>query len=112
MLPVMWDAFRRRKLPLPLLAHVLSDGPAKIFGLARKGAIAPGMDADFVIVDPNLEREIRSEDQVGASGYTLYDGRKVCGWPVQSFVRGRVLLDGDMLQQENGYARFVPRNAI
>lgn len=109
MLPVMWDAFRRRGLPLPLLARVLSDGPARIFGLARKGAIAPGMDADLVVVDPDREVEIRSEDQVGASGYTLYQGRKVRGWPVQSFLRGRLLLDGQILQQKGGYGRFVSR---
>jgi dihydroorotase-like cyclic amidohydrolase len=68
MLAVMWDAFRRRRLPLPLLARVLSDGPARIFGLARKGAIVPGMDADLVIRDPDREVEILNEDQVGASG--------------------------------------------
>jgi allantoinase len=109
MLPVMWDAFRRRNLPLPLLARVLSDQPARIFGLDQKGAIAPGMDADFVIIDPELEREIRSEDQVGASGYSLYHGRRVRGWPVRSFLRGRPLLEGDTVRQEPGYGIFVPR---
>jgi D-hydantoinase len=111
MLPVMWDAFQRRRLPLPLLARVLADAPARIFGLARKGAIAPGMDADLVLVDPAREAEIRSEDQAGASGYSLYHGRRVRGWPVLSLLRGRVLLDKGELRQAGGYGRFMPRRA-
>lgn len=111
MLPVMWDAFRRRGLPLPRLAQVLAEHPARVFGLGHKGVIAPGMDADLVVVDPDREVEIRSADQAGASGYTLYQGRKVRGWPVQSFVRGRTLLDGEILQQPSGYGRFISRGA-
>lgn len=112
MLPVMWDAFRRRNLPLPLLAQVLAATPARIFGLASKGAIAPGMDADLVLIDPEREAEIRSQDQIGGSGYTLYHGRRVRGWPVQSLLRGQVLLDGDVLHQPGGYGRFLPRGRI
>lgn len=109
MLPVMWDAFHRRGLPLPLLARVMSEEPARLFGLTGKGAIAPGMDADVVLVDPDTEREIRRQDQVGASGYTLYEGRRVRGWPVMSLLRGQVLLEEDALRQPPGYGRFLAR---
>ncbi len=109
MLPVMWDAFQRHGLPLPLLARVLAEAPARIFGLAAKGAIAPGLDADLVLIDPRVEREIRSEAQVGHSGYTLYHGRRVRGWPVMSLLRGQVLMDGDQLRRSGGGGRFVAR---
>lgn len=109
MLPVMWDAFRRRGLPLPLLARVLSQEPARILGLTGKGAIAPGLDADLVLIDPEREVEIRSQDQVGASGYTLYEGRRVRGWPVMSLLRGRVLMEGNAVRQPPGYGRFQHR---
>ncbi len=111
LLPVMWDAFRRRALPLPLLARVLSEAPARIFGLERKGAIAPGLDADLVIVDPDLEVELRSEDQLGHTGYTLYEGRRVRGWPVTVLRRGDVLVEGGVLGHGRGGGRFLARRA-
>lgn len=111
LLPVMWDAFRRRGLPLPLLARVMSAEPARIFGLERKGAIAPGLDADLVIVDPNREVALRSEDQIGRSGYTLYDGRRLRGWPVTTLRRGEVLVDGGVLRHRRGGGRFLARRA-
>jgi dihydropyrimidinase len=109
LLPVMWDAFRRRALPLPLLARVLSEAPARIFGLERKGAIVPGLDADLVIVDPDREVELRSGDQVGHSGYTLYEGRRVGGWPVTTIRRGEVLVDAGVLRRARGGGRFLAR---
>lgn len=111
LLPVMWDAFHRRGLPLPLLARVLSEAPARIFRLERKGAIASGLDADLVIVDPDREVELRSEDQVGQSGYTLYEGRRVRGWPVMTLRRGEVLVDGGVLRHRRGGGRFLARRA-
>jgi dihydropyrimidinase len=111
LLPVMWDAFRRRGLPLPLLARVLSEAPARIFGLERKGAIAPGLDADLVIMDPDREVEIRSDDQLGQTGYTLYEGRRVRGWPMTVLRRGDVLVDGGVLRHPRGGGRFLARRA-
>ncbi|HEV2440466.1 MAG TPA: amidohydrolase family protein [bacterium] len=108
LLPVMWDAVCRRGLPLPLLARVLSEAPARIFGLERKGAIVPGLDADLVIVDPDREVELRGDQQIGQSGYTLYEGRRVRGWPVTTLRRGEVLVDGGVLRHKDG-GRFVAR---
>ncbi len=109
LLPVMFDAFHRHGLPLSLLARVLAGTPARIFGLSSKGAIAPGLDADLVLIDPRVEREIRSEAQVGRSGYTLYHGRRVRGWPALSLLRGQVLMEGDQLRRSAGGGRFLAR---
>lgn len=109
LLPVMWDAFRRRGLPLPLLARVMSEEPARIFGLDRKGAIAPGFDADLVIVDPDAETELRGADQIGRAGYTLYEGRRVRGRLTAVLRRGDVLVEDGVLRRRRGGGRFVAR---
>jgi len=111
LLPVMWDAFHRRSLPVPLLARVMSEAPARIFGLARKGAIAPGLDADVVVMDPNREVLLRSEDQIGRNRYTLYEGRRVRGWPVAVLRRGEVLVEGGVSRRARGGGRFLERRA-
>ncbi len=83
------------------LAQILSENPARIFGLyPRKGAIAPGSDADMVVFDPTCEFTISAANQHSNVGYTLYEGRKVLGWPEMSFQRGkRVLWHGELVAQ-------------
>jgi dihydropyrimidinase len=113
MVPVMSDAARREGLSMIHLARWFAERPAKIFGLyPRKGAIQIGADADLAIWDPNKEVTIRKEDQHGNAGYTLYEGRKVLGWPVKTLLRGKVLLENGSLRQSPGYGRFVGRDPV
>src|SRR5262249_29441693 len=61
-LRVVWTGMRARGLPLERLAAWMCEGPARLAGLAaRKGAIAPGHDADFVVWHPDREATVRPE---------------------------------------------------
>lgn len=56
-LGVLWDGLRRAVragVPLPTALAAVTLNPARILGLARKGAVAPGADADLLVVDPEL----------------------------------------------------------
>ena len=96
-------------LSLVRLVQVLSENPARIFGLyPRKGSITVGADADLVVFDPNREFTIRADNQHSNVGYTLYEGRSVLGWPEMSFQRGkRVLWNGEIVA-EPGQGQFLP----
>ena len=86
------------------VAQVLSENPARIFGLyPQKGTIAVGSDADLVVFDPHRSFTIRAENQHSNAGYTLYEGHTVLGWPEMSFQRGRrVLWKGEVVAEPGG----------
>ncbi|MCP5411054.1 MAG: amidohydrolase family protein [Alphaproteobacteria bacterium] len=66
-----------------LTAH----GPQRIFGIASKGRIACGYDADFTIVDMGLTREIQNSWIASRCGWTPFDGMKTKGWAVATILR-------------------------
>jgi len=99
----------KRGLPLTWMARVMSENPARIFGLyPRKGVIQAGADADLLLLDPAVKRVIRAADHVGSAGYSLFEGWEVQGWPAMTLLRGQVLLDQGEVQLPPGYGRFLP----
>ncbi len=96
----MWCA---GKLTLERFVDLTSAGPARIFGIAGKGRIAAGYDADFTVVDLKRQETIRNWLIASRCGWTPYDGMKVTGWPVGTFVRGvRVMWQGEVLARGTG----------
>jgi dihydropyrimidinase len=112
LLPVTYDqGVNRGKISLVRLVQVLCENPARIFGLyPQKGILAVGSDADLVVFDPDLEFEIRKDNQHSRVGYTLYEGRKVLGYPVSSFQRGKPILSEGEIVSAAGNGRFLKTN--
>ena len=98
LLPVLLDHVAKERLTLERLVDLTSAGPARLFGLAGKGRIALGNDADFSIVDLKARRRISNDWIASKSGWTPYDGMTVTGWPVATVLRGRVIMREDELQ--------------
>lgn len=71
-LPVLFTlGVAEGRIGLPRLAQLLSEWPARIFGLGgRKGRIQPGHDADLVVIDPESRRCMTAADHHGPIGYT------------------------------------------
>jgi dihydroorotase len=86
---VMLDHVNAGRLTLERLVDLLSAGPARVFGIAGKGAIAPGFDADLTIVDLKAQRRIENAWIQSRCGWTPYDGLTTTGWPVATLVGGR-----------------------
>ena len=98
----------KRGLPIWWLARVMSENPARIFGLyPRKGTIQVGSDADLLILDPGGDRVITAKDHQSNAGYTLFEGWQVTGRPWMTLLRGKVLLNQGKLEQQPGYGRLL-----
>jgi dihydroorotase len=77
--------------------------PARLFGIARKGRIAVGYDADVTVIDLKRRETITDKWVASRAGWTPYDGVKVTGWPVGTIIRGRkVMWDGDLTTPAQG----------
>jgi len=98
----------KRGLPIWWLARVMSENPARIFGLyPQKGIIQVGSDADLLILDPRGDRVVTAKDHLSTAGYTLFEGWEVKGRPWMTLLRGKVLLNQNTREQQPGYGRFL-----
>ncbi len=89
LVPVMLDHVNAGRLTIERFVDLASHGPQRLFGLARKGRIAAGWDADFTVVDLKRRETITNAQAGSKAGWTPYDGMTVTGWPVGTIVRGR-----------------------
>ena len=112
-LPVMIHAgYHQRGVPIERLSAVMSKNAAKMYNVPTKGALMVGLDADIVVVDPDLERKVDPADLLSFSDYSPYEGETLKGWPVMTIARGRVVAEDGRLtpQAETGAGgRYIPR---
>ncbi len=98
LVPTMLDHVNAGRLTLQRFVDLTSAGPARIFGIAGKGRVAVGYDADLTVVDLKRRETIRNAWIASRCGWTPYDGKEVVGWPVGTFVRGaRVMWEGELV---------------
>lgn len=109
LVPVMLDCVNKGLLSIERFVDLTSHGPNRIFGMAGKGRIAEGYDADFTIVDMKASRTITNGCIESRCKWTPHDGRTVTGWPVGTFVRGRMVMwNGEITGKAEGQPiRFI-----
>jgi allantoinase len=78
-------------LELPAIAAVAADAPARRFGLAAKGRISPGYDADLTLIDPGAESVLTAEELHDRHRLSPYVGRRLRGRVERVFLRGRTV---------------------
>lgn len=103
LVPVMLDHVAAGRLSLARFVDMTSAGPKRLFGIARKGRLAAGYDADVTVVDLKRRETIRNGWIASKSAWTPYDGVTVTGWPVGTVVRGRrVMWEGALTGPSQG----------
>lgn len=99
----------RGRITVERMVDLLATTPARRFGLAGKGAIEVGRDADLVIFDPQARRTLRATDLHHTSDYTPYEGFEVMGAIRDVFVRGRSVIRAGMFVGTRGAGRYIAR---
>jgi len=103
LVPVMLDHVAAGRLTLGRMVDLMAAGPARVYGLAGKGRIVAGYDADFSVVDLGARRTITNDWIASPCGWTPFDGLAMTGWPAMTIVRGRVVMrDGAVLGAPSG----------
>ena len=99
-LPLMLNEVGQGRFTLVDLARWMCEGPARIWGIARKGRIEEGYDADLVLVDMSLAREVRNEEQLTKCGWSPWHGTVLRGWPVRTWVGGETVFGAGVVTDE------------
>jgi allantoinase len=113
MLPaIITEGVHKRGLPLTALVRMMSSNPARIFGLyPQKGALQPGSDADFVVVDLDKEWTLTTNDLFYKNKHSPYVGYTFKGKVEQTYIRGKQVYKDGMIVVEPGYGKALRRRA-
>lgn len=100
LVPIMLTHVAEGRLSLERFVDLTSHGANRLFGLADKGRLAVGYDADITIVDLKARRTITHAAQANRAGWTPFDGMEAKGWPMATIIRGRVVMRDDEVVAE------------
>ena len=111
-MPVLWTyGVRTGKITVNQFVAYTSTNPARIFGLyPRKGALAEGSEADLVIWDPEKKVKHGVARSHHRTDYNLYEGWELTGYPEKVFLRGKLIVDGEIWLGKAGGGRFLKRD--
>ncbi len=110
-LSLLLTAVAAGDLSIERVVELTATAPARLLGWeGRKGEIRLGADGDLVVVDPDAEHVIRTEDVLSKCGWTALDGRVVTGVPRMTIRRGEVAMEDGRVVAARGSGRFVVQN--
>jgi len=100
---ILLDHVNAGRLSLERFIDLTSAGPQRIFGIAGKGRIAVGYDADFTVVDLKLKRTIENAWIASRCSWTPFAGMTTRGWPMATIIRGNIVMrDGSLIAEAQG----------
>jgi dihydropyrimidinase len=109
-LPLLYaEGVGKGRLSLNEFVALTATNHARMYGLADKGRLETGADADIAIWEPGKRVTLTAAMMKDNVGYTPYEGMTVTGWPTTVLSRGRVAVHEGKLLVEKGSGRFIAR---
>ncbi|MGH2415172.1 MAG: amidohydrolase family protein, partial [Microcystaceae cyanobacterium] len=99
-LPLMLTQAMQGRCRVAQVSHWMSSAVAKAYKISHKGAIAPGYDADLVLVDLESYRPVLREELQTKCGWSPFEGWNLTGWPVMTIVGGQIVYERGKLYRE------------
>ncbi|HEY9601188.1 MAG TPA: dihydroorotase [Allocoleopsis sp.] len=99
-LPLMLTQAMQGRCTVAQVSNWMSTAVAKAYGIPKKGAIAPGYDADLVLVDLDNYHPVLREEVLTKCGWSPFEGWNLTGWPVYTIVGGQVVYEKGQLHTE------------
>ncbi|MDR3207821.1 MAG: dihydropyrimidinase [Oscillospiraceae bacterium] len=115
MYPYMLSAAQAGKISLEKAVEVCAANPARLFGLPTKGAVAPGLDADLVLYDPDAHVTVTQTLMHSSTDHTIWEGLSLTGYPERVYARGALVFDRGRFTGHAGhgvYCKRVPGGAL
>ena len=99
-LPLMLTQAMQGRCTIAQVSNWMSTAVAKAYGIPKKGAIAPGYDADLVLVDLNTYRPVLREELLTKCRWSPFEGWNLTGWPQATIVGGKIVYHQGQLNTE------------
>jgi dihydropyrimidinase len=111
-LPILFsEGVMKGRISINRLVELLCAGPARIFGCyPQKGVLAPGSDADIVLLDPNQQVTLKPGTLHSDIDYSPYDGMSLTGYPTMTILRGHVIVENGQFLGHPGEGSYIPRH--
>lgn len=102
---------RKRGLSYPRIAELVCKNPADRYGMANKGDLVVGYDADFCLLDDTVDYTVHAEDSLSTQEYTPFEGFNLTAKVTDTFVRGHGVFRGEKIVGEP-VGQYVRRSGV
>lgn len=107
---LMTEGVAKGRISLADLVAIASTNVARVMGCyPQKGSLAPGADADIILVDPSAQWTLRQADLHNGADFSFLEGYKVTGKVVTTLSRGSVIMENNTFTGTRGHGRYVHR---
>lgn len=104
-LPLMLTEAMKGRCSVARVSNWMSTAPARLYKIKNKGVIAPGYDADLILVDLDNYRPVLREELQTKCGWSPFEGWNLTGWPVMTMVNGSIAFqNGQFFPEVRGKA--------
>ena len=114
MVPILFTfGVMEGRMDLSRFVSLVSANPSRIMGMyPEKGSLAPGTDADIMIIDPEKRKTVSADTLATNCDWSPYEGMKMRGFPDYTICRGKVIIRNGEFTGDKHHGNFVVRSGF